>query len=129
MSLADASKSDEELAAMTKNWTIVGKDLLSVVSCKEPYEWKDSTADEWEFNEGAKAAAAGKKFKVRRRVGRTAGSWGHARLGAAAATGRAAAGDSNASVNMVCVAGLLFHAAAAGSAEVDASNVGVCRNP
>eukprot|EP00882_Tetradesmus_deserticola_P003352 GHRQ01003548.1.p1 GENE.GHRQ01003548.1~~GHRQ01003548.1.p1 ORF type:complete len:464 (+),score=206.82 GHRQ01003548.1:50-1441(+) len=60
----DASKSDEELVAMTKNWTIVGKDLLSVVSCKEPYEWKDSTEDEWEFSEGAKEAAAGRKFKV-----------------------------------------------------------------
>jgi carbamoyl-phosphate synthase small subunit len=62
---ADASKSDEELVAMTKNWTIVGKDLLRLVSCKEPYEWKDPTQDEWEFNEGAKTAAAGKKFKVR----------------------------------------------------------------
>jgi hypothetical protein len=49
---------------MTKNWTIVGQDLLSVVSCKEPYEWKDPTEEEWEFNEGAKTAAAGKKFKV-----------------------------------------------------------------
>lgn len=29
---ADASKSDEELVAMTKNWTIVGQDLLKVVS-------------------------------------------------------------------------------------------------
>lgn len=63
----DASKSDEELVAMTKNWTIVGKDLLSVVSCKEPYEWKDPTDNEWEFNEDAKAAAAAaKKFKVRK---------------------------------------------------------------
>ncbi|WIA18361.1 hypothetical protein OEZ85_009826 [Tetradesmus obliquus] len=60
----DASKSDEELVAMTKNWTIVGKDLLSVVSCKEPYEWKDPTGEEWEFNEGAKTAAGGKAFKV-----------------------------------------------------------------
>jgi carbamoyl-phosphate synthase small subunit len=66
---ADASKSDEELVAMTKNWTIVGKDLLSVVSCKEPYEWKDTTEEEWEFNEGTKTAAAGKKFKVRRTAG------------------------------------------------------------
>jgi hypothetical protein len=51
---------------MTKNWTIVGKDLLSVVSCKEPYEWKDPTGEEWEFNDGAKKAAGGKQFKVRR---------------------------------------------------------------
>jgi carbamoylphosphate synthase small subunit len=28
----DASKTDEELVAMTKNWTIVGQDLLKVVS-------------------------------------------------------------------------------------------------
>jgi hypothetical protein len=27
----DASKSDEELVTMTKNWTIVGQDLLKVV--------------------------------------------------------------------------------------------------
>jgi len=33
---ADSSKSDDELVAMAKNWTIVGKDLLTVVSCKEP---------------------------------------------------------------------------------------------
>lgn len=50
---------------MTKNWTIVGKDLLSVVSCTEPYEWKDPTISEWEFSEQAKQAAAGKRFKVR----------------------------------------------------------------
>lgn len=60
----DSSKSDEELVAMTKNWTIVGQDLLTVVSCKEPYEWKDPTQEEWEFNEDAKAAAAAKQFKV-----------------------------------------------------------------
>lgn len=31
----DASKSDEELVALTKNWTIVGQDLLKVVSERE----------------------------------------------------------------------------------------------
>lgn len=51
---------------MTKNWTIVGQDLLSVVSCKEPYEWKDLTEEEWEFSGDAKqSAAATKHFKVR----------------------------------------------------------------
>lgn len=45
----DASKSDEELVAMAKSWTIVGKDLLSVVSCKQPYEWRQGTNAEWEF--------------------------------------------------------------------------------
>lgn len=62
----DASKSDDELVAMTKNWTIVGKDLLSVVSCTEPYEWKDPTIEEWEFSEAAKDAAngSGRQFLV-----------------------------------------------------------------
>lgn len=32
--------------AMAKAWTIVGKDLLSVVSCKEPYEWQQGTSPE-----------------------------------------------------------------------------------
>jgi hypothetical protein len=39
------------------------------VSCSEPYEWKDATADEWEFSQDATDAAAGKKFKVRWGVG------------------------------------------------------------
>lgn len=60
----DASKTDEELVAMTKNWTIVGQDLLKVVSCAEPYEWKDPTVDEWEFSQEAQEAAGGKRFKV-----------------------------------------------------------------
>jgi hypothetical protein len=34
---------------MTKSWTIVGKDLIKEVTCSEPYEWKDSTEQEWEF--------------------------------------------------------------------------------
>ena len=52
-------------AAAAKGWTIVGKDLLSVVSCTEPYEWKDPTDQEWEFNaNAAKAAGGAKKFTV-----------------------------------------------------------------
>jgi hypothetical protein len=47
---------------MAKNWTIVGKDLLSVVSCTEPYEWKDPTDAEWEFNNATKEQQ--KKFLV-----------------------------------------------------------------
>ncbi len=46
----DDSKSDAELVNMAKSWTIVGKDLLSVVSCTEPYEWRVGTDQEWEFN-------------------------------------------------------------------------------
>lgn len=45
----DQSISDEKLIAMTKEWTIVGKDLIKEVTCKEPYEWKDPTGEEWEF--------------------------------------------------------------------------------
>ncbi|GBF96248.1 carbamoyl-phosphate synthase S chain [Raphidocelis subcapitata] len=60
----EADKSDAELLAMAKNWTIVGKDLLSVVSCTEPYEWKDATDSEWEFNANTATQAGGKKFTV-----------------------------------------------------------------
>lgn len=48
----DASKTDEELIAMTKSWSIVGKDLIKEVTCSEPYEWKD-TSGEWEFSSDA----------------------------------------------------------------------------
>lgn len=58
----DESKTDEELVSMTKNWTIVGKDLLSVVSCTEPYEWKDPTETEWEFNNSTQKVS--EKFHV-----------------------------------------------------------------
>lgn len=46
----DSSIPDAELVAMTKAWTIVGKDLIKEVTCSEPYEWKDPTDNEWEFN-------------------------------------------------------------------------------
>lgn len=41
--------SDESLLEASKNWSIVGKDLLSVVSCSAPYEWEDATSEEWKF--------------------------------------------------------------------------------
>ena len=50
----DASLSDAELVAKAKAYNIVGKDLISEVTCKEPYEWKETTA-EWEFSNEAKA--------------------------------------------------------------------------
>lgn len=46
----DNSKTDDELIEMSKNWKIVGKDLITDSSCKEPYEWKDKTDGEWEFS-------------------------------------------------------------------------------
>lgn len=61
----DATKSNAELVAMAKGWTIVGKDLLSVVSCKQPYEWRQGTNDEWEFNpSGIKSSSSGPPFHV-----------------------------------------------------------------
>jgi carbamoyl-phosphate synthase small subunit len=60
----DTTKSDADLVAMAKGWTIVGKDLLSVVSCTKPYEWKDPTQEEWEFSELAKKYAKTNSFHV-----------------------------------------------------------------
>lgn len=61
----DPGKTDEELIGLARNWSIVGKDLLSVVSCTEPYEWKDSTEHEWEFSPGAvKASKAAQRYTV-----------------------------------------------------------------
>ncbi|KAL3699454.1 hypothetical protein R1sor_017476 [Riccia sorocarpa] len=53
----DSSLSDEDVLQMARNWSIVGKDLISGVSCKEPYEWKDSTGEDWEFSKAAGAAS------------------------------------------------------------------------
>lgn len=58
----EATKSDAELVQMAKSWTIVGKDLLSVVSCTEPYEWQKGTTEEWEFT--AKSKLHGGPFHI-----------------------------------------------------------------
>lgn len=55
----DASKTDEELAAMAKDWTIVGKDMISEVTCKEKYVWDESTDAEWEWAANARSAKKG----------------------------------------------------------------------
>lgn len=52
---SDTSKSDDELVEMAKSWNIVGQDLISGISIKEPYEWKDSTVEEWEFSAAVKS--------------------------------------------------------------------------
>ncbi|KAG9131255.1 hypothetical protein Leryth_006112 [Lithospermum erythrorhizon] len=54
-------KTDEELLKMSRNWDIVGVDLISPVSCKAPYEWVDRTDSEWEFNTNGRK---GEPFKV-----------------------------------------------------------------
>lgn len=50
----DSSKSDDELLDMARSWDIVGMDLISGVTCSEPYEWKDATSAEWDFNTNGK---------------------------------------------------------------------------
>ena len=42
----------------------MGKDLISEVTCSEPYEWKDPTGTEWEFNAKAQARAGKDPFHV-----------------------------------------------------------------
>ncbi|KAH9717812.1 Carbamoyl-phosphate synthase small chain [Citrus sinensis] len=46
----EESKSDQELLEMSRSWDIVGIDLISDVSCKEPFEWVESTKPDWDFN-------------------------------------------------------------------------------
>eukprot|EP00227_Mantoniella_beaufortii_P019275 CAMPEP_0197578954 /NCGR_PEP_ID=MMETSP1326-20131121/3042_1 /TAXON_ID=1155430 /ORGANISM="Genus nov. species nov., Strain RCC2288" /LENGTH=437 /DNA_ID=CAMNT_0043142261 /DNA_START=174 /DNA_END=1487 /DNA_ORIENTATION=- len=50
----DATKTDADLVAMAKDWTIVGKDMISEVTCKAPYEWSAETDEEWEWAANAK---------------------------------------------------------------------------
>lgn len=60
----DASKTTEELVKLAKGWSIEGKDLLSVVSCDAPYEWRKGTDEEWEFSPAARATHGGQPFHV-----------------------------------------------------------------
>ena len=64
---ADASVSDAELVERAKSFSIVGKDLISEVTCTEPYVWSEgATGAEWEFSAAAKKATgdASKPFNV-----------------------------------------------------------------
>ena len=60
----DTSKTTEELVKIAKGWSIEGKDLLSVVSCDAPYEWRKGTDEEWEFSPAARATTGGVPFHV-----------------------------------------------------------------
>ena len=55
----DASKTDDELVQMCKEWTIVGKDMIGTVTSRDAYEWVDPTGAEWEWAAEAKASAPG----------------------------------------------------------------------
>lgn len=46
----DSSKTDDELLTQARNFNIVGKDLISGVSCESPYVWEEPTAEDWKFN-------------------------------------------------------------------------------
>ncbi|GLJ31374.1 hypothetical protein SUGI_0629600 [Cryptomeria japonica] len=52
----DSSKSDDELLIMARQWDIIGKDLIQDVTCTQPYEWKDTTGEEWDFNTDGKVS-------------------------------------------------------------------------
>eukprot|EP00850_Spirogloea_muscicola_P000570 SM000002S05650 [mRNA] locus=s2:1379931:1383192:- [translate_table: standard] len=53
----DSKKTDEELVETAKGFNILGKDLISPLSCEEPYVWEDKTEDAWEFNRNLVADA------------------------------------------------------------------------
>lgn len=40
------------------------QDLISEVTCKEPYEWKDTTEHEWEFNPIVMSGNGAEPYKV-----------------------------------------------------------------
>ena len=60
----DMTTAAEELVQQTKSWSILGKDLISEVTCSEPYEWKDTTEHEWEFNPNVLARNGEQPFHV-----------------------------------------------------------------
>lgn len=46
-----------DLVAKTKEWSILGKDLISEVTCSKKYEWSEGTCEEWEAGLVLKAKA------------------------------------------------------------------------
>jgi hypothetical protein len=56
--------SDEELVKLANEWSIEGKDLISEVTCKEPYEWNELTGAEWEFSPAALLNAKNAPYHV-----------------------------------------------------------------
>lgn len=59
----DRKKTDEQLVEMARGFSIVGQDLITGVTCEQPYVWSDGTG-EWEFSEEAKSKAGGKELHV-----------------------------------------------------------------
>eukprot|EP00898_Chlorokybus_atmophyticus_P000403 jgi/Chlat1/1363/Chrsp119S01781 len=46
----DSALTDDQLTEKAKSWSIVGEDLITPASSQKPYEWTESTDDEWEFS-------------------------------------------------------------------------------
>lgn len=49
---------------LVKEWSIEGKDLISEVTCQEPYEWSELTDAEWEFSPAAVLNAKNAPYHV-----------------------------------------------------------------
>eukprot|EP00271_Cylindrocystis_brebissonii_P009237 TRINITY_DN23939_c0_g1_i1.p1 TRINITY_DN23939_c0_g1~~TRINITY_DN23939_c0_g1_i1.p1 ORF type:complete len:455 (+),score=96.53 TRINITY_DN23939_c0_g1_i1:136-1500(+) len=60
----DSSKTDEELLTAAREFNIVGKDLITPVTCEKPYLWEDKTGSNWEFSPVAKEAETSKYHVV-----------------------------------------------------------------
>lgn len=59
---SDSAAADGELVAMAREFDIVGRDLLSVVTRADTDSWEGRTEGEWEFN--PKACTGEPRFKV-----------------------------------------------------------------
>ena len=74
----DGSKSAAELLALAQSWEgLDGRDLVSEVTCQEPYHWVDGTRVEWtpvaaghDVDEDAPVAASGNRGGARHAAGR-----------------------------------------------------------
>lgn len=56
--------SDEQLVQQAQQWSILGKDLVSQVTCSEPYEWQGSTEANWEFSEAVRSSNGSEPLHV-----------------------------------------------------------------
>jgi carbamoyl-phosphate synthase small subunit len=61
---SDLSIPTDQLLEQAKQYSIVGVDLISQVTCTEPYEWKDITISEWEFSLAVKSRNGTEPFHV-----------------------------------------------------------------
>lgn len=55
----DDSVPEADLVRQATEWSILGKDLLKEVTCKEPYTWEEETEREWEFKTIVSRAPSG----------------------------------------------------------------------